>query len=120
MQPQIDDDELVRRFTSHPVGEAGQLNMLEIRGAAAGFASEVLSVTPPGREQSLAITKIEEAVFWANAALARGIGQADVPLKAAGQALHSEESIRRRLTHSDLPLPPDPPYRVPTGAGARP
>lgn len=27
--------------------------------------------TPKSREQSLAITKVEEAMFWANAAIAR-------------------------------------------------
>ncbi len=33
-------------------------------------ASVVLSNTPPSREQSLAITKLQEARMWANAAIA--------------------------------------------------
>ena len=32
---------------------------------------DLLHVDPPGREQSLALTKLEEAMFWANAAIAR-------------------------------------------------
>jgi hypothetical protein len=33
----------------------------------------VLSDTiPPGREQALFVTKLEEAMMWANAAIARG------------------------------------------------
>jgi len=32
---------------------------------------KVLQVAPDSRERSLALTKIEEAVFWANAAIAR-------------------------------------------------
>lgn len=42
-----------------------------IRTAGKSFALEVLRRTLPSREQSLALTKIEEAVMWANAAVAR-------------------------------------------------
>lgn len=42
-----------------------------VRAAARAFARYVADACPEGREQSLAITKIEEAMFWANAALAR-------------------------------------------------
>lgn len=31
-------------------------------------------VLPPGREKALAITKLEEVMFWANAAIARSKG----------------------------------------------
>lgn len=42
-----------------------------VRAAARAFARFVADACPEGREQSLAITKIEEAMMWANAALAR-------------------------------------------------
>ena len=35
---------------------------------------ELLKTLPQSRETSLAITKLEEVMFWANAAIARGDG----------------------------------------------
>lgn len=34
-------------------------------------AQEIRATSPPSREQSLAITKLEEVCFWWNAAIAR-------------------------------------------------
>lgn len=42
-----------------------------IREVARALAHELVDLTPPSREQSLALTKLEEVVFWANAAIAR-------------------------------------------------
>jgi len=42
-----------------------------LREAAKSLAQYILDLTPPSREQSLALTKLEEAVMWANAAIAR-------------------------------------------------
>lgn len=57
--------------TYHPPkpGQAGRYE--EIRAFAKEFAFLVANRTPESREQSLALTKIEEAVFHANAAIAR-------------------------------------------------
>ena len=67
----IDNKELAIRFTYHPpVGD--QVNIYEqIRKEAGLFAESIRNQTPECREQSLAITKIEESVFWANASIAR-------------------------------------------------
>lgn len=58
-------------FTYHaPKGD--QADRYErIRQFAGQFAHHILGVTPMSREQSLALTHLEEAVFWANAAIAR-------------------------------------------------
>ena len=67
----IDEKELEIRFTYHPP-KGEQVGMYEdIRDAAGLFSQFIISNTPESREQSLAITKIEEAVYWANAAIAR-------------------------------------------------
>jgi len=65
--------ELYKRFTYHaPKPELQQAERYEkIRGMAKDYAKELLALTPESREQSLALTHLEEAVFWANAAIAR-------------------------------------------------
>lgn len=44
-----------------------------IRDSAKEFAYLIDGLCPPGREKSLAMTKLEETVMWANAAIARYI-----------------------------------------------
>jgi len=67
----IDADELAVRFTYHPPRLDQPDRYQEIRSAGLDMAAQVVAATPECREQSLAITAIEEAVFWANAAIAR-------------------------------------------------
>ena len=63
--------ELGLRFTHH-APNAEQLEKYDqLRSVASGFAHYVAAKVPPGREQALAITKIEEAIMWANAGIAR-------------------------------------------------
>lgn len=42
-----------------------------LREATKALALMYLELVPGGREQSLALTKLEEAVMWANAGVAR-------------------------------------------------
>lgn len=67
----MDQAELETRFTYHaPSGDqAGKYEAL--RDCAKTFASLVVELCPESREQSLAITNIEQAVMWSNAAIAR-------------------------------------------------
>lgn len=64
-------EELVNRFTYHAPREDQVERYEEIRAKGLLFALEVYSSCPDSREKSLAMTKIEEAVMWANAAIAR-------------------------------------------------
>jgi hypothetical protein len=43
----------------------------EARDAIRTCGNKLLELTPQSREQSIAITKLEEAMMWANAAIAR-------------------------------------------------
>lgn len=42
-----------------------------VRGMLHDAAHRLLTLCPPSRELSLALTKLEEAMFWANASIAR-------------------------------------------------
>lgn len=63
--------DIKHRFSYHaPKDDQGErYGTLRARGAS--LARHILSETPPSREQSIAMTKLEEAVMWANAAIAR-------------------------------------------------
>ncbi len=68
---QITKEQLAKRFMHHkPSAEVGD-KMSDIRQSCCTLAQQIVNTTPEGREQSLAITKLEEVMFWANAALAR-------------------------------------------------
>lgn len=65
------EKDLDNRFTYHsPFGDL-QERYARIRGKLLDMAKDIVRVTPKGREQSLALTHLEEAMFWANAAIAR-------------------------------------------------
>ncbi len=64
-------DDLENRFTYHAPKE-GQPELYGIlRRAGLELAVLISNSVPDSREQSLAITKLEEAIFWANAGIAR-------------------------------------------------
>lgn len=70
-------DRLANDFTYHPPTPA-QVTIYEaIRGQAHELASILIDEVPVGRELSLALTKLEEAVFWANAGIARAATRPD-------------------------------------------
>jgi hypothetical protein len=66
-----DDDDLVNRFTYHPPKNDQTERYESIRHEALRLAHHINERTPPSREQSLALTHLEDAVMWANAAIAR-------------------------------------------------
>lgn len=71
MAPSITRAEVERRFSWHPVDATGREAVEQVREAAKMLAHTIAGQTPACREQSLAITALEEAVFWANAAASR-------------------------------------------------
>jgi len=66
MVEQIDNN-----FTYHPPIGTQQERYVDLRETAKGLAYKACNNCPTSRELSLALTKLEEFVFWANAAIAR-------------------------------------------------
>lgn len=58
-------------FTYHPPKEGQQEKYQAIRAKAKELAALMGEECPPSRELSLARTNLEQAVMWANAAIAR-------------------------------------------------
>jgi hypothetical protein len=67
----LTEKDLANRFMYHPPKDGQAATYEAIRDYAHDFARYLVEVTPESREQSLAITHLEEAVFWANASIAR-------------------------------------------------
>ena len=64
--------EIEIRFTYHQPPDARTVKKYEVlRAHARAFADLIVASCPESREQSLAITKLEECVMWANAGIAR-------------------------------------------------
>ncbi len=72
-------DELHKRFTYHPPHGDQAQRYEDIRRNGANFAGFLLASCPESRELSLALTNIEQAVMWANAAIARNEAADDKP-----------------------------------------
>jgi hypothetical protein len=64
-------EELDKRFTYHAPKADQPKRYEQIRQNAYVLANLIEQTCPESREKSLAITKLEEVVFWANAAIAR-------------------------------------------------
>jgi hypothetical protein len=67
----INRDEIEIMFTYHPPVHDQASRYEALRAKVKYLAHEILDMTPESREQSLAITHLEQAVFYANAAIAR-------------------------------------------------
>lgn len=64
-------NDLEVRFTYHPPKAGQPERYTRIRNKALDLAILMDAECPDSREKSLAITKVDEAVMWANAAIAR-------------------------------------------------
>ena len=64
-------EDINRNFTYHPPKEGQPQMYTDIRDKAKELAEMINGICPDGREKSLAMTKLEESVMWANASIAR-------------------------------------------------
>lgn len=73
MEDELNEDlDLESRFTYHKPTVAQQQKYPVLRNMAKELAYKIKELCPNGREQSLALTKLEEVIMWANAGISRG------------------------------------------------
>jgi hypothetical protein len=66
-----DKKNLENNFKYHAPKDDQSAKYEEIRAQAKAFAEKLIALCPPSRELSVALTELETAVMWANAAIAR-------------------------------------------------
>ncbi len=70
--PQLSSRELEKRFSYHvPKDENTKAELNNARQHCLDLAYYLNIAIPEGREKSLAMTHLEEVMFWANAGIAR-------------------------------------------------
>lgn len=67
----MDVIDMEKRFVYHAPHDELQMKYETIRHTLHDMALLINATCPDSREKSLAITKLEEAMFWANASIAR-------------------------------------------------
>lgn len=63
-------EEIAERFKFHPATDATGPKHEEVRNSLRMLALWVFDDIPPCRERSLALTALQEAMMWCNAAIA--------------------------------------------------
>ena len=67
----IDHYDIETRFTYYPPKGDQAKRYEKIRALGYNLAERLNELCPDSREKSIAITKLEESIMWANAAIAR-------------------------------------------------
>jgi hypothetical protein len=67
----MDKAELGTRFTYHAPKDGQPEKYTALRTTGLELAKLIEASVPESREQALALTKLEEAIMWANAGIAR-------------------------------------------------
>jgi hypothetical protein len=67
----LDPEDIKNRVTYHPPTEEKIRKHSLVRGHIQTVMEDFNETLPEGREKSLVFTKLEEVMFWANAAVGR-------------------------------------------------
>jgi hypothetical protein len=71
----MDKNDIANRFMFHAASRKEKADEhASARQSCRRLADHLNDLLPDGREKSLAITHLEEVMFWANAAIARSTG----------------------------------------------
>jgi hypothetical protein len=67
----MDEKTIINNFTYHTPKGTQTERYSDLRAGGKSLALIINELCPESREKSLAITKLEEAIMWANASIAR-------------------------------------------------
>jgi hypothetical protein len=67
----VTKEQIDNNFRYHPPTSSQQEKYVFLRDEAKELAYKINELCPDSREKSLALTKLEEAIMWANASIAR-------------------------------------------------
>jgi len=65
----LSEEEVLRRFAPISLTSEQNARLEQLKASAAELALGIFNNTKNSREQALALTKLEEVVFWSRAAL---------------------------------------------------
>lgn len=92
-------EDVKNRFKFHPSTEVTGPQHDAVRADLGRLALKVAKNLPISREQSLALTHLEEAMFWANAAIARNpqpdAASSDAPAEKKAPAKKTTRRVTR-------------------------
>ena len=71
METKITKQDLENRFSCHAISDEQNALCDQIRKSALQLAKKINKGCPDSREKSIAMTKLEEVVVWANSSVAR-------------------------------------------------
>jgi hypothetical protein len=100
------NEQIENNFTYHAPKEGQPAKYNEIRREARSLAYLIDGLCPHSREKSLAMTKLEEAVMWANASIAREKDLIADECTMCHDPCGSSES--ENAYNEDVDLQPDP------------
>lgn len=86
---------LDRIFCYHPPFGTQQTRYVQLREAAKAFAQLITDLTLPSREQSVALTNVQQTVMWANAAIAINEVAAPAPAETPSGNTAAEPAINQ-------------------------
>lgn len=108
----LEPDEIHERFTYHPALSETRRNQHDhVRQLLERTAMSLAGNLPHGRELALALTKLEEAMHWANAGLARATDPeaeeliALTPLERAQRAYDAYGAVTGHKNYLGDPMP---------------
>jgi hypothetical protein len=97
-------EDLDHRFAYHQPSTSNVIaSHSTVRNCCKDTASIIVQLCPPGRELALALTHLEEAMMWANAAIARDQESADQLAKEFVRPRAEPAGYDPRLGPPDVP-----------------